>query len=379
MMKKIKIVFNAHGDSKKIGSVRIPMDGFGKEFLKYPDFDVSFNDFNNYKNYDVAILHTDDDEIYIAKQQNKDIIIGLAKPHHERVVHAPFEKFTRKSFLYQLRLIIGDKRSKFIRERTEKLNLCDFLISDSLHLHNMFESCGYDSVYLKLIESFDDSYLTTQYTKKCDEIIFGYHGNYRHFLESKKYIFPALNYLSREKKVVLKVVSNLSEYDFDDSCDFKIEYHEYDFPKVFDVLNGIDIGLVPNHIGYRNVFFEKLFTKFGCFFWKTDKYHDVLFRFKQSSNAGRAFIFSQLKKPFIGCPIPEVVSIFGSTLEEYLPFDENTWKHCIIKLANNYNDRVRISNELEKINSSQINTKIEADKLRLKILGKIDMKKQGEQ
>lgn len=371
-MTKVKIVFNAHG-SENIGSVRIPMYGIRSEFDNYVDFHVAHNDFNNYQNYDVAILHADDDEVSIARDSNPNIIIGLVKPHHERVVNVPLEKINLKSFLYQLRLFVGDKNSRFIKERNCKIVNSDFVIADSLYLKSLFESEGHDAVYIKLIEKYNVKPIVLS-KKNNKSIVFGYHGNYRHFIESKSYIFPALEELSKTFDVTLKVVSNLQDFDCDNDSGFDVKYFNYNFPGIYDVLQDIDIGLVPNQIQYRSVFFDRLFTRFGCLFWNTDKYHDVLFRFKQSSNAGRAFIFSQLAKPFIGCPTPEVVSIFGSVLEEYLPFDKKTWKHCIIKLANDERKRIEISNELiDKVNKS-INTKIEADKLRIKIMSLIDKK-----
>ncbi|MHA6608529.1 hypothetical protein [Photobacterium damselae] len=371
-MKKVKIVFNSQGSSK-IGSIRIPMYGLRSEFEKFDEFQVSFNDYENYDKYDVAILHADEEQVSVAREKNKGIIIGLVKPHHERVVNIPFEKFSVKSFYYQFRFLFGDGKSKFIKTRNEKLNNSDFVISDTLYLHNLFESEGINSVYVRLIENY--TYKVKPVVKpNKKEIVFGYHGNYRHFLESKDYIFPGLDELTKDFDVTLKVVSNLSEYKYEPNTNFKIEYYDYEFPGIYELLNDVDIGLVPNQIGYRNSFFEKLCTKFGSLIWRTDKYHDIIFRFKQSSNAGRAFIFAQLGKPFISCPTPEVASIFGDLLEEYMPFDKKTWKHCLVKLAKDEAARIRIGYQLLDKTSSSLNTKVEAEKLKAKILELVENK-----
>ncbi|MBA6326358.1 hypothetical protein H4J46_00025 [Colwellia sp. MB02u-6] len=369
-MKKIRIVFNANGGDK-IGSVRIPMEGIKSKFELFEEFEVVRNDFDNYKNFDVAILHADDEEVLVARSQNPNILIGLVKPHHERVVHAPLQRFNLKSFLYQTRFFIGDKNSKFIKKRNNQIKCSDFVIADSMHLQNLYESDGCEAIYLKLIEDFKGK-TTPLKLKKSKMLIFGYHGNYRHFLESKNYIFPALCELSKTYNVTLKVVSNLSDFKPENSDKFKIEYIDYTFPGVFESLNDVDIGLVPNQIDYKYKFYEILFSRMGCLFWKTDKYHDLVFRFKESSNAGRAFVFSQLGIPFIACPVPEVVSVFGDVLEEFLPFNKVTWKHCILKLAANEDKRIELSNKLIEKNKTSIDLLIEANKLRRFILNKIE-------
>ncbi|MCR6653795.1 MAG: hypothetical protein NVV73_20895 [Cellvibrionaceae bacterium] len=152
-MKKIKIVFNCRG-SNTIGSVRIPFCGIKDCFDSYEEFDVAREVYDAYQQFDVAILHGDEDEIIEARKQNPNIIIGIAKPHHERVVHPPFYGFGLKSFLYQFRFIFGDGKSRFIRNRNAKLQSADFLIADTLYLKGLFESAGFNSIYLKLIEPF---------------------------------------------------------------------------------------------------------------------------------------------------------------------------------------------------------------------------------
>lgn len=371
-MKKIKIVFNARG-SENIGSVRIPFVGIKSAFESFECFVVTSNDFDNYNNYDVAILHGDDDEVFKAREQNPSILIGLAKPHHERVVHSLFTSFSLKSLLYQIRLFTDDNRSNFMVNRNQKLLLSDFLIADSIYLKNTLECEGHNAVYVKLIERFDGIALPlTPKEKSNNKIIFGYHGNAKHFIESQDYIFPALNELSKDYDVVLKVVSNISQMPKNIMCDFDLQYFEYSYPEIFTLLSDVDIGLVPNQIGFRNGMIKTLLTKYGSYFWKTDKAHDLLFRYKQSANAGRAFVFAQIGKPFIACPVPEVVSIFGCIQEDYLPFDGKHWFHSILKLANDENKRIELSEKLLDLMNDNVNIVSEANVLRKYIVDKLN-------
>ena len=376
MKNKIKIVFNSTG-SNNIGSYRIPFEALKNKFLENSFFEVYVNDFENYHRYDIAILHADEEEIFNARSQNKDIIIGLAKPHHERIVHKLFYKFNVRSVLYQLRMFIDDEKSKFNRNRNLKLSKADFLIADTMHLKHFYESKGHQAIYLKLIEG------TIENTQKSDSIdssdsniTFGYHGNHRHFVESVDYIFPALNELSKTKNVILKVVTNKNLIDLRKlpEYQFEIELIDYEYPGIYKFLNDTDIGLVPNQITFNNRLLERLIIKFGAYFWHTDRYHDLVFRYKQSVNAGRAFVFAQLGIPFVACPIPEVMSIFGGFMEEQFPYTKDTWKHVIIQLANNHEKRKNISQKLLSLTEHDLNIDIEAKKLSDYIIGLVDNK-----
>ncbi|MCR9703237.1 hypothetical protein NB574_10600 [Vibrio vulnificus] len=372
-MKKIKIVFNALG-SDSIGSVRIPHVGFKSQFEKFDEFEVHSNDFENYDKYDVAILHGDDDEVIRAKNQNPSILIGLAKPHHERVVHSPLTSFSLKSFLYQYRFFTDDNKSSFMKKREHKLSRADFLIADTVHLKNYFELRGHDCIYLKLIEAYSNNVIgTTPVISQDNCITFGYHGNPRHLIESKDYIFPALNDLAKDTHVKLIVVTNIDKVNnkYFRDANFDIEFHEYSYPGIYSTLSSIDIGLVPNQISYKNKFFEKLLSKFGAFFWNTDRAHDLVFRYKQSVNAGRAFVFAQLDKPFVACPVPELLAIFGCFMEDCFPYDKETWGHVIIQLAKNKSRQKELAEELNKLVNTTLNVENEANILKEYIINRM--------
>ncbi|WP_199524649.1 hypothetical protein [Pseudoalteromonas sp. bablab_jr011] len=377
--KKIKIVFNSKLDEKQ-GSVRIPQHGIKSEFEKFDDFEVYKNVFSQYHKFDVAILHGDEDEIDIARLQNKDIIIGVVKPHLERIVHPLLHRFNLKSFLYQARMFKSDSKSSQMIERFRKISVADFVIADTVHLKNIFESKGINSLYMKLIECYSPTeILNGKKIRSNDDgascISFGYHGNARHFLESVEYIFPALNILAEEYNVKLKVVSNIDQIKKLPKHNFKLELYEYSYPEIFSILSDVDIGLVPNQISLKYNFLETVFIRFGAYFWNTDRCVDLLFRYKESVNAGRAFIFCQLNIPFIACPIPEVVSIFGPEMEDYFPYTKETWSYAIRKLASNKEERLRIKKYLKNKNDNELSTCIESRKLKSYILEIINDKK----
>ncbi|MCF2918002.1 hypothetical protein L1266_17645 [Pseudoalteromonas sp. Cn5-37] len=373
--KKIRIVFNSRMDEKQ-GSVRISQHGIKSEFDRFDDFEVFKNIFSRYDEFDVAILHGDEDEIKVAREQNKNIIIGVVKPHLERTVHTLFHQFNLKSLLYQLRMFRSDEKSRLMSARYQKISLADFVIADTIHLKNLFESRGIMSIYLKLLESPIKIDKSDNLNSNRKEVVFGYHGNERHFLESTEYIFPALNLLSHDYDVKLKVVSNIGLIKKIPKHTFKLEMYEYSFPGIYNILSDIDIGLVPNQITLKYSFLKTLFIRFGAYFWNTDRTVDLLFRYKQSVNAGRAFIFSQLNKPFIACPVPEVVSIFGPEMEDYFPYTHETWEYAIIKLAKSKKEQLRIKEYLYNKNETDLSISIEALKLR-KFIKQLLVKKKG--
>jgi hypothetical protein len=356
-MRKIKIVFNSNS-SENIGSVRIPQVSIKSAFDSYEEFEVYKNDFTGYDKFDVAILHGDEDEIVKAREQNKNIIIGVAKPHSERVVHPLFHKFTLKSFLYQVRMFTNDRKSKYTKNRLEKLRNADFLLADTPHLKDYFESEGFKSIYVKLLE-WNTFPIKTMHEINKSKIVFGYHGNARHFIESKKYIFPALEELSKKYEVILKVVSNIDAISLDGDNSFSIKLYEYSYPEIYNHLADVDIGLAPSQISYKNRAFEILFTKLGGYFWDTDRAYDHLFRYKESVNSGRAFVFAQLGAPFISCPVPEVMSIFGQEMSDCFPYNADMWKHSILRLADDIERRQAISAYLLNKCVNELNPLIE--------------------
>ena len=128
---------------------------------------------------------------------------------------------------------------------------------DKVLIFLFFEEKGFNSIYIKLLERYKAVNIPDNVDS--NEIIFGYHGNARHFIESMEYIFPALNLLSRDFKVTLKVVSNIEQIKKIPECNFNIKLYEYSYPEIYEYLSDIDIGLVPNQISCKNKFFETYF------------------------------------------------------------------------------------------------------------------------
>ncbi|SKC30948.1 hypothetical protein CZ809_00425 [Photobacterium piscicola] len=364
MVKSINIVMN-HRGSVNTGSVRIPFLALGNALRQLPMVNLHINDYENYRKYDVAIFHTDDDDIFSARNDNPNLIIGLVKPHHERRIEPLFNSLKLRSLVYQSRLFFNDKLYPYIKKRNEKLKASDFLIADTIDLRNKFEFEGYKSIYLKLVEEFPEGLTPDNGLSEKSEnsIYFGYHGNYRHLLESKSYIFPALNKLNEKYNVKLKVVTNLDHVQKKLGNEFDIEMFEYSYPEIYDFLSDVDIGLVPNNIPYRGRISKFLIYDAGCYLWITDRKHDMQLRFKESANAGRAYIFAQLNIPFISCPVPEVSSVFGGFMPDCIPVGEKSWYMSIIKLANNKKRRLEISKKLNKLVFMELSPKFEALKL----------------
>ncbi|MDW1964772.1 hypothetical protein R7P37_14430 [Vibrio sp. 431] len=364
----MKVLFNSNGNFK-LGSVRIPFYAYKRQFEKMSDVEVFENDYDNYSNYDVLIAPADSDFILKAKKENPSLVICLTKPHHERLVSLPFSKISLRDIYYQLRLFYPESWSPKLKKLKSNIYCSDLVIADSPYLNLFFKSKNIDSVYLRLLEEIPD--VETKFSSG-DDLVFGYHGNYKHFNESMTYILPELEKLSNEYNVTLKVMTNLSVAKLLYSEKIKIEYQEYSYPDIYNFLSDIDIGLVPNNIPVRNSLVDSLFHAFGCLFWKTDRKHDLILRYKQSVNAGRAYVFSQINKPFIACGVPDVCSDFGKVCGEYMPLDIETWKFSIRELSRNKDDRVRISRHLEYINDNEINLLIESEKLKKCLINKVE-------
>ncbi len=366
-MSKVKVLFNSSCNFNQ-GSIRIPFYAIKSEFEKFDDIDVFENDFENYNKYDVLICPAESDYVDDIKTKYPDLVICLTKPHYERLV-TPIFKFKQiRTLFYLTRLFYPESWSQDIRSRKKNWEKSNLVIADSHYLNQYFESQKINSVYIRLIEKYD---CVKTSLSESGNVVFGYHGNYKHFNESLPYILPALVELSQHFNVTLKVMTNLNGVKGFTDPRVNIVYKEYSYPGIYTFLSDIDIGLVPNNIPVRGKIIKKFFESFGCVFWKTDRKHDLILRYKQSANAGRAYVFAQLGKPFISCPVPDVCIDFGNILEQYLPIDTITWHKAIIGMAHDKGERDIISNRLLRLMSEKLTLENEAKKLKNALLDKI--------
>ena len=109
-----------------------------------------------------------------------------------------------------------------------------------------------------------------------------------------------------------------------------IEHIQWDIDTWLNELNQCHIGIVPG-IVYPGLFRQnlaKLITMNKGF------PEDYLIRFKKTSNAGRCFVFHQLKIPIVAELVPSHFHLLGDPDNGFLAYSEEGWYHSLSKLCN---------------------------------------------
>lgn len=100
------------------------------------------------------------------------------------------------------------------------------------------------------------------------------------------------------------------------------EFHKYDWRNFPDLLNYIDIGIVPNSFYQQPSFFSRL-IKLNSLYGKYDT--DYVMRFKNKTNHGRLLVFMRAKIPAIADFSPSHLELLGSNANGFLAANSAAW------------------------------------------------------
>ena len=328
-MKINKISFNATGSFKE-GSYRIPFV-WVKSFLnkKYICVDNEIN-----SSIDVYFCKAGQGFAKKIRIKMPNAKIVLFKPHLELSTNIDLLKPIR-TFKSLLSLFLEFSFRKKYKEYIDDINSSDILIADSRKLKLYFQELTNKRVfYFRLLEKIDNKNIKPKKSLKIkDKITFLYHGGIKHYNESFPEIYKILKFISKLKKIDFICLSNLREIKKIISIkNVNCFYYEYEFDTLIEYLKKADLGYVPNFLRPRIPFLKKIHDSLNYLFYQSDLYS---FTEKNSSNAGRAYLFAQFGVPFICHPTREIISEFSEI--KSLDFPNNT-KEAIFLLNNYWSD-----------------------------------------
>ena len=225
-----------------------------------------------------------------------------------------------------------DKKVGVINLASNVKNLgVDFIIVGSIE--EQASHSGYKNVFLfPLIEKMYDDSILYKTHKKTDSIRIGFHGNVTHASKFTLGTNAAIEKLSKDISIELLVVSSCP---VDPSILPNVKYivKIWNYETVPRWLLSCDIGVVPNAV-IGGVHSES--PSQGLFST------DYEMRFKNKSNAGRAFVFHQLGIPVVADITPSHFHIMGNPDCGYLVADEDGWYKSFLKLSD-FRERQRIA------------------------------------
>lgn len=300
MNRSLRIVINTRWP-KHSSARRLFFDDLADNFHRL-GHEVEVDNWTDYARFDVAILRSTDVEISNALKANPGLLIGLVKPQDDTRAH------------------------------THETQRADFIISGSIEERDYYLQYNPNIFILHHIEKERGPY--KQHEEK-DEITLSYHGNLAHLEQFYPFLQLALEALAAKYVIRLKVVYNIRELGGWTIGRPRIPIIEvqWDLDTVAAELAETDIGLVPSltpiiapekQEALRGVLGER-----GPF---QKAPNDYLIRFKNNSNAGRAFVFMQLGIPVVADMTPECCQAVFHGWTGFLAHSAEGWYDAIERL-----------------------------------------------
>jgi len=193
-------------------------------------------------------------------------------------------------------------------------------------------------------------------------LIVGYHGNKVHLSAMTPRLSAALESLAEHYEIELWAVydvRNLGAPSFQ-ICDprkVRIRYIQWS-PDVYETyLAQVDIGVVPAVIPIQNEKSAKeKIASYSSLFQPHES--DYLVRYKNTSNAGRIYVFSQLGIPVVAGITPSASQAIKHDVNGYLAHSAGGWYSALKRLADSAEFRAQIGLKLYEAfhNEVSINT-----------------------
>ena len=227
-----------------------------------------------------------------------------------------------------LRQSFPNKKIGVINLQADRLDLpIDFVIVGSVEEKASLST--YDNVFIyPLIERLYQNKQLKTHTNS-DILKIGFHGNYPHLAKFEPHLSRALEEINKQHKIELVIVTSSENYDWQYGRPNieNITMKTWDINTVGNDISEFDIGIVPN-ITDIPLDVDKHGTSVDHGLYNTD----YIFRMKNKSNAGRAFVFHQLGIPVIADFTPSNFHIMGDPDCGYLVHDQDSWKRAVIEL-----------------------------------------------
>jgi len=263
---------------------------------------VSIDFYNhNYADYDVVLFMGYDARVTEARTINPFIKIGVIDPRPPK-----------------LNEILG----------------ADFVIANGIEMQDWLADY-FENIFIYPIYPLVNGPLKVH--EKHEPLIVGYHGNKVHLMATLPHITRALEALSEDIELELWAiydVRSLGEMPFE-LCDpkkVKVRYFQWKEDVYETLIPKMDIGIVPNQIPFKDEMLAKKQTEpFSPLLQPHES--DFLMRFKNTSNAGRVYVFSQLGIPVVAGMAPSAAQAIQHGVNGYLALGAGGWYHGLKRLA----------------------------------------------
>lgn len=161
---------------------------------------------------------------------------------------------------------------------------------------------------------------------KSDKLVIGYHGSHIHLQRFHPYINLALEELSEECDLTLKLIIDSSKLStWGRSPKVKTEIIDWNLETFSSEIMKCDIGITPSAHNFDPIF-RRNSDKLGLY--ETD----YIVRYKNKSNAGRSFVFIQHGIPVVSDFVPSNFHLFGNPDNGFCVSSKEGWLDAFRKL-----------------------------------------------
>lgn len=191
-----------------------------------------------------------------------------------------------------------------------------------------------------------------------DTVTLGYHGNLHHLEQFLGRAEPAINALAQKFQLNLKAIYNTKLGDWAiGRPNVPVTVVPWNLETLAHELIDVDIGLVPATSpiteAERLAIVKQLSGSKAGSLGGFD--NDYVLRFKNSTNAGRAFVFMQLGIPVVADFCPEMCSVIQHGESGYLAHSAHGWFDSLSELAASAELRKKTAEEARTFFSTNYN------------------------
>jgi len=226
---------------------------------------------------------------------------------------------------YNIKCTHPEKKVGLINPVINKYDYCDFLIVGSIEEQASLSQNKNVLFYPLIEELYQDKEIKSH--NNTGALRFCFHGHYPHLAKFDPHVKSALDQFSKEVNIELLIIHGNPEFNWQvGRPDINIKYKQWSVNTIVDDILSTDIGLCPN-ITYVNDYKRDQVIDTGVY----DT--DYVIRFKNKSNAGRAFVFHQLGIPVVTDFTPSNLHILGNPDHGFIAADKNGWLKAFRELS----------------------------------------------
>jgi len=264
-----------------------------------------------------------------------------------------FSKYTSPEQVIAARREFGDKTIGIVhpsdhnRAARKKIGAADFLVVGSIEERDYYLSYHQNVFRFPQLEDIETR---LKRHENSGTIKIGYHGNLEHLEEMDRAAKPAIEEIAKTIPLELIVVTDQRGQQWvKGRPDVPTKMIEWTFDRMVSEMSEVDIGIVPCIAGgfldrpVRDCNpLTKLIKK------RLGRINDYRLSFKNTSNAGRAFVFHQLGIPVVADFWPSHFELLGNRNYGELVHSAQGWINALTRLAGDSSLRSRIAEAAQR-------------------------------